>query len=111
MQCMRKCRFKCLELDPRDVGGGGGTVSRQVAVIHPCLCKDVLGMTGEEKKDVVDLFYFILFYFRPAPLAYRSPQARGRIGAVAAGQHHRHSNGASKLYLKPTLQLMARLDP
>lgn len=34
----------------------GATVSEQVAVIHPCLYKDVLGTTGEKKEDVVGIF-------------------------------------------------------
>ena len=48
-------KFNCLELDPRD-GVAGATVSEQVAVIHPCLYKDVLGTTGEKKEDVVGIF-------------------------------------------------------
>ena len=55
----------------------------------------------------------ILFFisFRATPTAYRSSQARGQIGAVAAGLHHRHSNVGSELHLEPTLQLNATLVP
>ena len=45
------------------------------------------------------------------PIAYGGAQARGQIGAVAAGLHHNHSNSGSKLSLGPTPQLMAMPDP
>ena len=35
------------------------------------------------------------FFLRVAPTAYGGSQARGRIGAVAAGLHHSHSNTRS----------------
>ena len=38
-------------------------------------------------------------------------QARGPIGAVAAGIHHCHSNAVSEPHLRPVPQLMAMLDP
>ena len=38
-------------------------------------------------------------------------QARGPIGAAAAGLHHSHSNTRSKPHLRPTPQLTATLDP
>ena len=44
-------------------------------------------------------------------MAYGSSQARGRIGAEAAGLGHSHSNGGSKLHLRPMPQLMAMPDP
>ena len=44
-------------------------------------------------------------------MAYGGSQARGRIGAVAAGLHLSHSNTGSKLHLRPTPQLMATPDP
>ena len=40
------------------------------------------------------LFYFILF-FRVASEAHGSSQAKGQIGAAAAGLHHSHSNARS----------------
>ena len=48
--------------------------------------------------------------FRAAPVAYKSSQARGQIGAVAASQHHSHSNSGSKEHLRTTPQLRATLD-
>ena len=43
--------------------------------------------------------------------AYGNSQARGQIGAAAAGRHHSHSNAGSELPLSPTPQLMATTDP
>ena len=57
------------------------------------------------------LFFVFVFVFRAVPMAYRSSQARGPIRAAAAGLHHRHSNARSEMYLRPTPQLMATLDP
>ena len=51
------------------------------------------------------LFYFILFFFlllRAAPVACGDSQARGQIGATAAGLHHSHSNAGPKPCLRPT---------
>ena len=48
--------------------------------------------------------------YRATPAAYRGPQARGQIGAVATGLHHSHSNKGSELCLQPTPQLTATLD-
>ena len=47
--------------------------------------------------------------FRATPMAYGRSQARGRIGAGAAGL--RHSNAGSELHLQPTAQLTAMLYP
>ena len=52
--------------------------------------------------DTVELllFCFVLFCFVTAtPMAYGVSQARGRIGATAAGLHHSHSNAGSKPHL------------
>jgi len=61
------------------------------------------------------LFYFILFYFilpiRATLMAYGSSQARGWIGATAAGLRHSHNNMGSEPCLWPTPQLMETLDP
>ena len=55
---------------------------------------------------------FCLFAFsRTIPIVYGGSQARGLIGARAAGLHHSHSNVGSKPRLQPTPQLMAMLDP
>ena len=56
-------------------------------------------------------FFLFLFLFRAAPMAYGGSQARGRMGATAAGLHHSHSHAGSKPCLRPTPQLTATLDP
>ena len=49
---------------------------------------------------------FLFFLFRAKPTAYGSSQARGQIGAAAAGLHHSHSNAGSE----PPLQTIPQLD-
>ena len=57
-------------------------------------------------------FFFGLFAFsRATSVAYGDSQARGQIGAVAAGLHRSHSNAGSEPYLRLTPQLTAMLDP
>ena len=56
------------------------------------------------------LFVFIFCHFRAAPVAYGGSQARGRIGAFAAGLCHSHSNIRSKPHLGPTPKLATMLD-
>ena len=59
-----------------------------------------------------DFFFFFFFgLFRAAPMVYGGSQARGLVGAVAAGLHHNDSDTGSKLQLRPTPQLTATLDP
>ena len=72
----------------------------------------------QQRRDTQDgniLFYFILFLslclFRAIPTAFGGSQARGPIGAVAAGQCQSHSNVGSEPRLQPTPQLTAALDP
>ena len=49
-------------------------------------------------QNALDRFVFFFFFclFRAAPVAYGASQARGLIGAIAAGLHHKHSNARSK---------------
>ena len=54
---------------------------------------------------------WLVLLFRVTPVAYGSSQARGQIGAVAAGLYHGHSNARSEACPKPTPQLIATLDP
>ena len=54
---------------------------------------------------------FACLLFSAAFLAYGGSQARGRIGAVAAGLCHSHSNAGSEPCLQPTPQLRATPDP
>ena len=53
-------------------------------------------------------FVFLLLLFRAKSMAYGVSQARGQIGATAAGL--RHSNTGSEPHLWPTQQLMATRD-
>ena len=46
-----------------------------------------------------------------ASAAYGGSQARGRIGAVATGLYHNHSNTGSEPHLQPIPQLTAMPDP
>ena len=55
-------------------------------------------------------FVFLLFLWA-ASVAYGGSQARGLIGAVAAGLHQSHSNTGSEPHLQPTPQLTAMPDP
>ena len=55
--------------------------------------------------------FFAFLLFRATPMAYGGSQARGQIGATAAGLHHSHSNARSELCLQPTPQLMTMPDP
>ena len=61
---------------------------------------------------VVVVCFFVFFAFsRAAPAAHGDSQARGLIGAVAAGLRHSHSNMGSEPCLRPTPQLTATPDP
>ena len=55
--------------------------------------------------------YLFILLFRATPVPYGGSQARGQIGATAAGLHHSHSNAESELHLRPTSQLTAMQDP
>ena len=45
-----------------------------------------------------------------APAAHGGSQARGLIGATAAGLYHSHSSEGTEPHLQPTAQLSATLD-
>ena len=47
----------------------------------------------------IPVLLLLLLLFRAAPMAYGGSQARGQIGAVAAGLHHSDSNAGSELDL------------
>ena len=51
------------------------------------------------------------FVFCPFTAAYGGSQARGLIGAIAAGLCQSHSNARSEPHLQLTPQLTAMLDP
>ena len=54
-------------------------------------------------------FFFFFGLFGATPMAYGNSQARGQIGAVAAGLHHSHSNAGSVSHLQPIPQLRTTL--
>ena len=68
-------------------------------------------LTGLYTSILCILFLFIFCFFRASLTAYGNSQARGSIGATAAGLHLSHSNAESKPHLQPTPQVMATLDP
>ena len=49
-----------------------------------------------------NIFSVFFFFFKAAPTAYGSSQARGQIGAVVADLYHSHSNARSEPHLRPT---------
>ena len=52
-----------------------------------------------------------ILLFRATPEAYGSSQARGQIGAIAAGLYHTWNNARFEPHLWPAPQLMATPDP
>ena len=54
---------------------------------------------------------FYVFWGGAALTAYGNCQAKGRIGATAAGLHHSHSIMGSEPHLQLTQQLTAMLHP
>ena len=62
-------------------------------------------------KWLLQNFYSFFFFSSAASLSYRNSQARGRIGAAAAGLCHSHSQARSELHLWPTPQLTTTPDP
>ena len=59
--------------------------------------------SSQKNLDFFSFFFFFSFWlFRTTHMAYGSSQAKGRIGATAAGLHHSHSNLGSQLHLQPT---------
>ena len=62
------------------------------------------------------IYLFIYYYYyylllRAPPAAEGGSQARGCIGATAAGLRQSHSHAGSEPHLGPMLQLMATPDP
>ena len=60
---------------------------------------------------IIRASFLFLIFFKAAPVAYVSPQARGQTGTAVAGLHHSHSNARCELHLLPTLQLKSTMDP
>ena len=64
---------------------------------------------GGSETDHFFISFDLFCLFRATPAAYGGSQARGPIGAVAAGLRHSHSKAGSEPCLRPTLQLMETL--
>ena len=64
-------------------------------------------LTEHCKSTIIVKNFFFFCYFRAVPVAYRGSQARGQIGAVAAGLPHSHSNAGPQPRLRAAPQLMA----
>ena len=126
-------------VDFQDSGAGGGSGARQWQSLHEYLRDGsnllLAGWMAEIGADWSEgllfsaipnlgeplgrggqtmLTTFLSSYiFRAPPTTYGSSQARGRIGATAAGlQHsHSHSNTRSEPCLRPVTQITATPDP
>ena len=63
-----------------------------------------INTTSQINYTAIKFFFFVFFLFlSAAPAAYGGSQARGRIGAVAAGLRQSHSNAESEPRLRPDL--------
>ena len=65
----------------------------------------------DEQNEIAPFFFWSFCLSRASPMAYGGSQARGPIGAIAAGLHQSHSNARSELRLQPIPQLTATPDP
>ena len=66
------------------------------------------GYRGPNGDSFLILPSFFKSLFRAPLMAHGDSQARGRIGAVAAGLRQSHSNSGSEPCLRPTPQLRQR---
>ena len=88
-----------------------------IYIVLPFTLNNVDKLTLLNVKGVTNISLYVVIIiiinhlFRATPLAYGSFQARGLIGAVAAGLHHSHRNSGSESHLRPTLQLTATPGP
>ena len=74
-------------------------------------CWDVIPMSLRTSRlPLRIIIIFLSSFFRAAPLAYGGSQARGGVGAVAAGLCHSQDNTGSKPCLLSTMQFTVMLD-
>ena len=66
---------------------------------------------GEGQSEASQFIFLFFCLCRALRAAYRGSQARGLIGAIAAGLYQSHSNTRSEPRLRPTPQLTAMPDP
>ena len=71
----------------------------------------LLPLSHNGNSKIYPLFFLGGGLFRATPVSHGGSQARGLIGAVAAGLYHGHSNMGSKPHLQPMPQLTPTSDP
>ena len=85
----------------------------------PCKGVEFIGTSSEklfhlstqERVSSLWVLFVCFLLFKAAPVAYGGSQDRGRIGAIAAGLCHSHSNEGLEPCLQPIPQLTAVPDP
>ena len=78
--------------------------------MHERVLKVPVVLSGWSSEEGEYLFIYLVS-LGPHPMPYGGSQARGPVGAAAAGLYHGHNNARSKPCLRPTPQLMAMPDP
>ena len=68
------------------------------SIVEIGACSEALGKAESEGLKIF-LIFMCVCLFRAAPAAHGGSQARGLIGATAAGLHHSHSNTRSEPHL------------
>ena len=104
-------RCGAVEINPISIHGDAG--------FNPWSCSVVWGFSVAMSCDAgqqlpfcvkVGMDFFFVF-LRAIPVAYGNSQARGPMGAIAAGLHHSHSNVGSQPCLWPFPHLTAMPNP
>ena len=75
-----------------------------------CITGEII-YTDSGSQPCLHFFFFFLSFSRATPEAHGGSQAKGPVGAVAAGLCHSHSNTRAELHLQTTPQLMEMQDP
>ena len=88
-----------------------GAIGATAASLHQIRAASATYTAAHSNAGFSSLCVCVFVFSRATPMAYGGSQARGLIGAVAAGLYHSHSNSGSEPRLHPTPQLMAMPDP
>ena len=102
---MSATHFRMCRKEEADGGLAGGAQAGWAWTADPGV-----GDSGQAFQ-VCLMFERVFCPFRAAPAAYGGSQARGRIGAAAAGLRHSHSLARCELRVRPTPQRTATPDP